>query len=77
MSLSGFIRGHHEEIISEFARFAKTLMPPGPEMTEAELRDHAEDILMAVRWITSAQATARRPSAGVRGSDDRDPCRPA
>ena len=29
MSLSGFIRGHNEEIISEFALFAKTLMPPG------------------------------------------------
>ena len=48
MSLSAFIRGHHEEIISEFAVFAKTLMPPGTEMTEAELRDHAEDILTAV-----------------------------
>jgi hypothetical protein len=46
MSLSGFIRGHHEEIISESP--AKTLMPPGPEMTEAELRDHADDILTAV-----------------------------
>jgi hypothetical protein len=48
MSLSGFIRDHHEAIISEFGRFAKTLMPPGPEMTEAELRDHAEEILTAV-----------------------------
>jgi hypothetical protein len=48
MSLNGFIRAHHEEIISEFARFARTLMPPGPEMTEAELRDHAEEILTAV-----------------------------
>ena len=48
MSLSGFIRGHHEEIISEFALFARTLMPPGPDMTEAELRDHAEEILTAV-----------------------------
>ena len=28
MSLSAFIRDHHEEIISEFAVFAKTLMPP-------------------------------------------------
>ena len=25
MSVSAFIRGHHEEIISEFAVFAKTL----------------------------------------------------
>jgi signal transduction histidine kinase len=48
MSLSGFIRRHHEDIISEFALFARTLMPPGSEMTEAELRDHAEEILTAV-----------------------------
>ena len=27
MSLSDFIRGHHEEIISEFAVFAGALMP--------------------------------------------------
>ena len=48
MSLSTFIRYHHDEIISEFAVFAKTLMPPGADMTEAELRDHAEEILTAV-----------------------------
>lgn len=45
MSLSDFIRAHHEEIIVEFAVFAKTLMPPGAAMSDAELRDHAEDIL--------------------------------
>ena len=48
MSLSAFIRNHHEEIVSEFAVFARTLMPPGADMSEAELRDHAEDILNAV-----------------------------
>jgi signal transduction histidine kinase len=48
MALRAFIRDHQEEIIREFAVFAKTLMPPGAEMTEAELRDHAEDILAAV-----------------------------
>jgi signal transduction histidine kinase len=48
MSLRTFIRGHHEEIIREFAAFAKTLMPPGADMTEAELRDHAEQILRAI-----------------------------
>ena len=48
MSLPEFIRTHHEEIIREFAAFAKTLMPPGVEMTDAELRDHAKEILTAV-----------------------------
>jgi signal transduction histidine kinase len=48
VSLSAFIADHHEAIISEFAVFAKTLMPPGTDMSEAQLRDHAEDILAAV-----------------------------
>ena len=48
MALSEFIRDHHEEIISEFAAFARTLMPPGADMSEVELRDHAQDILNAV-----------------------------
>jgi signal transduction histidine kinase len=67
MSLSGFIRGHHEEIISEFARFAKTLMPPGPEMTEAELRDHAEDILTAVVQDMSIAQSSEEQSLKSRG----------
>src|SRR5688572_22987964 len=48
MSLSTFIRNHHEQIIGEFAVFAKTLMPPGAGMSQEELRDHAADILNAV-----------------------------
>jgi signal transduction histidine kinase len=67
MSLSAFIAGHHEEIISEFAIFAKTLMPSGLEMTETELRDHAEDILMAVvrdMGITQSPDEQSRKSRG-------------
>ena len=48
MSLSRFIRQHQEQIIVEFAVFAKTLMPAGADMSDAELRDHAEDMLTAV-----------------------------
>jgi signal transduction histidine kinase len=48
MSLPEFIRAHQEDIIREFAAFAKTLMPPGVEMTDAELRDHAKELLTAV-----------------------------
>jgi hypothetical protein len=43
-----FIRDHHEEITVAFAAFAKTLMPPGAEISAAELRDHAEDLLTAI-----------------------------
>jgi signal transduction histidine kinase len=48
MSLANLIRARQEEIIREFSIFARTLMPPGVEMTEAELRDHAAEILTAV-----------------------------
>ena len=67
MSLSAFIRDHHEEIISEFAVFAKTLMPPGMEMTEAELRDHAEDILTAVVEDISTPQTSDEQSHKSQG----------
>jgi signal transduction histidine kinase len=48
MSLPEFIHLHHEEIIREFAAFAKTLMPPGANMSDAELRDHAKELLVAL-----------------------------
>ena len=67
MSLSGFIRSHHEDIIGEFALFAKSLMPPGPEMTEAELRDHAEDILTAVVEDMSIAQSPEEQSLKSRG----------
>ena len=56
MSLRAFIRDHKEQIIVQFAAFAKTLMPTGGDMSEAELRDHAEEILTAVvRDLGTAQ----------------------
>lgn len=48
MALPEFIRDHQEEIIRDFATFAKTLMPRDVQMTELELRDHATEILTAV-----------------------------
>jgi signal transduction histidine kinase len=48
MSLSVFVHSHHDEIIREFAAFAKTLMPAGVVMTTEELRDHAEELLTAI-----------------------------
>ena len=67
MSLSAFIREHHEEIISEFAVFARTLMPPGADMTEAELRDHAEDILTAIVHDISLAQTSEEQSRKSQG----------
>ena len=67
MSLSAFIRDHHEEIISEFAVFARTLMPPGADMSETELRDHAEDILNAVVHDMSIAQTGNEQALKSQG----------
>ena len=45
MSLRTFIREQREAIIVDFAGFARTLMPDGADMTEAELRDHADELI--------------------------------
>jgi signal transduction histidine kinase len=67
MSLTAFINSHHEEIISEFAAFAKTLMPPRVEMTDSELRDHAEDILNAVVHDIGIPQTSEEQSRKSQG----------
>ena len=67
MSLSAFIRDHHEEIISEFAVFARTLMPPCADMSEAQLRDHAEDILNAVVHDMNIAQTSNEQALKSRG----------
>jgi len=67
MSLRAFIQDHHEEIVSEFAVFAKTVMPAGADMTEVELRDHAEELLVAVvrdMGISQTEAEEYRKSQG-------------
>lgn len=48
LTLSQFIHDHHGDIVRQFVTFARTLMPAGADMTERELRDHAEDLLTAI-----------------------------
>ena len=67
MSLSAFIRNHHEEIISEFAVFARTLMPLAADMSEEELRDHAEAILTAVVHDMSIAQTSNEQTLKSQG----------
>jgi signal transduction histidine kinase len=67
MSLRAFIRDNHDTIITEFAAFARTLMPLGADMTEAQLRDHAEQILMAVVEDISTPQTSEEQSLKSRG----------
>lgn len=67
MSLSAYIRDHHEEIVREFAAFARTLMPPGVDMSEEQLRDHAEDILTAVVHDMSIAQTSNEQTLKSHG----------
>jgi hypothetical protein len=48
VSLTEFIQTNHRNIISEFEKFARTLMPVGSHMSPSELRDHAEELLTAI-----------------------------
>ena len=67
LSLSEFIRSHHEKIIVEFAAFAQTLIPPTVEMTDVELRDHAKELLEAIvedMQVAQTVAEQHRKSRG-------------
>jgi hypothetical protein len=78
MLLPDFIRARHEEIIRQFAAFAKTLMPPGVEMSDAELRDHAKELLSAiVEDMRLSQSPAERHrKSHLRGGARRVPRTP-
>jgi signal transduction histidine kinase len=67
MSLSAFIRDHKEQIIVEFAAFARTLMPTGADMDDAELRDHAEEILTAALHDLGTTQTVEERSRRSKG----------
>jgi hypothetical protein len=67
MTLSAFIRDHHEDIIREFAAFARTQMPPGADMSEEQLRDHAKEILIAVVHDMSIAQTSNEQALKSQG----------
>lgn len=49
MRLAEFIAGNMETILAEWERFASTRQPAASDMTSLELRDHAQQILEAIR----------------------------
>lgn len=67
MPLGEFIAGHHDQIIGEFSAFARTLIPPGSEMTEADLRDHAKDMLAAIAQDLRTEQSAEEQSEKSQG----------
>lgn len=48
MTLSEFIRDNHADILAEWERFARTLLPATSGMSSKSLRDHAKEILEAI-----------------------------
>jgi signal transduction histidine kinase len=66
MSLGVFIRDHQEEIIREFAVFANTLMPDRA-MSEAELRDHAQEMLSSAMLDMGIAQTREEQARKSRG----------
>jgi signal transduction histidine kinase len=48
LQLSGFISQHMDEIVAEWASFARTLLPAAATMTSLALREHARPILQAI-----------------------------
>ena len=48
MRLPKFLRENIEPICVEFEAFARTLMPPGADLSGPSLRDHAEAVLLAI-----------------------------
>jgi len=48
MSLAVFIKNNHEQILSEWQSFAQSLGPAADSMSQAQLRDHAKEILDAI-----------------------------
>jgi signal transduction histidine kinase len=67
MPLGEFIGRHHEEIIGEFSTFARTLMPPGSEMTEFDLRDHAKEMLTAITQDLNTAQSGEQQSEKSKG----------
>ena len=67
MPLGEFIAQHQEDIISKFSAFARALMGPGSDMTEAELRDHAKDMLTAIAKDLETEQSVEEQSRKSQG----------
>jgi signal transduction histidine kinase len=66
-SLSAFIQRNHRDIIEEFAAFARTLMAPSSTMSDQELRDHCEELLVAIAEDLDTEQTSHQQSQKSRG----------
>lgn len=67
MTVTEFIRTHHEQIVSEFETFARANMPPDRSLNTVELRDHAHAMLIAAADDIESNQTAKEQSEKGKG----------
>ncbi|MDB5874208.1 MAG: putative two-component sensor histidine kinase [Ramlibacter sp.] len=68
MKLSKFITDNIEEILAEWEAFAKTLLPAAADMSAADLRDDAKEILCAIALDLETDQTAREQTKKSKGA---------
>lgn len=73
MRLYDFIQGHREHILAEWESFARTVSPSSGTMDVVALRDHADEMLLAIaadlRTAQSAHQQAEKSKGRARYGD--------
>jgi signal transduction histidine kinase len=69
MRFSAFIESELDEIVTEWATFAKTMLPSAKTMSELALRNHGRDILLAIAKDMETSQSEDQRSAKSKGSD--------
>jgi signal transduction histidine kinase len=67
MTFSAFIKANIAPIVQEWETFARTLLSPGKVMSGLALRDHCEEILLAVAHDMTLQHSIEERAALSRG----------
>ena len=73
MNLSEFIVDHVEEIINEWEAFASTMQPAASDMSPAELRDHAKQMLSAISVDMQKNRSVAQQTAKSKGRGPESP----
>ena len=67
MRLSAFISTNHKAILDEWTDFARTCAPASDDMTLSALRDHAEEMLVAIAADLDTEQTPAEQDEKSRG----------
>jgi hypothetical protein len=63
VKFSAFIESNLDAILEEWDSFARTLLPAAKTMTDAEIRDHAREIVLAIASDMETSQTEDQRSA--------------